>query len=204
MDRELLDAFRRGEREAVERVYRDHIDGVERFVRAGLYRANRLSAANLADVVQEVFLKAFSRSARASYDGERDYAPFLMTVAAHALIDWLRRMSREATHDSDLGTLLESARDPSTVEEGSMFEPELLAAVTSYLESLPPELLAVHEQRFVAAESQERAAETLGISRQNLRTLEKRLIEGLRRQIRRANLADGRLAFSQPGARSRP
>jgi hypothetical protein len=75
--------------------------------------------------------------------------------------------------------------------------------VSSYLKDLPPELVAVHERRFVAAESQERAAEALGISRQSLRTLEKKLVDGLRRQIRRANLRDGELVFSQPGARSR-
>lgn len=193
---ELVDAFRRGEREAIERVYRDHIDAVERFVRARLYRARRLSAANLADVVQEVFLKAFSQNARARYDGERDYAPFLMTVAANALIDWLRRTTREGTYDAAFSVLLESASAGSELGEGEMFAPELLRAVTSYLESLPPDLLAVYERRFVAAESQERTAMTLGISRQSLRTLEKKLIDGLRRQIRRTNLAVGQLVFS--------
>jgi DNA-directed RNA polymerase specialized sigma24 family protein len=53
---ELLEPFRRGDRAALEEVYREHVERVERFVRSGLYRVGFFSAANLADLVQEVFM----------------------------------------------------------------------------------------------------------------------------------------------------
>ena len=189
MDSLHFAAFRRGDREATEKVYLDHIDVVERYVRTALFRAGKLSPANLADVVQDVFTKAFSRSARESYDGSREYAPFLMTIAHHALVDWLRKCGRELP-EGDLEMHFAPALSSAWVAENETYGPELLAAVSSYVESLPAPLRAVHEQRFIAAEPQKRAAEALGISRQNLRTLERKLVDGLRRAIRRAKLVD--------------
>ena len=189
MDSLHFAAFRRGDREATEKVYRDHIEVVERYVRTALFRAGKLSAANLADVVQDVFTKAFSRSARERYDSSREYAPFLMTIARNALIDWLRKCGRELP-EGDLETHFAPALSSAWVAENETYGPELLAAVSSYVESLPAPLRAVHERRFIAAEPQGRAAETLGISRQNLRTLERKLVDGLRRAIRRSRLVD--------------
>src|SRR4051794_33518728 len=68
MDADLLRAFRGGNREALERVYRLCVSDVELRVRRALRSLGLLSAANLADLVQEVFLRAFSTSARLSYD----------------------------------------------------------------------------------------------------------------------------------------
>lgn len=200
MDSALFSAFRRGERQALERMYRMHVDEVEHFVAARLARAGRFSGANLADLVQDVFLRAFSATARASYDGERDYAPFLLTLARNVLVDWLRRGARELVDERAIEALVDSnARDPS---EGELFEPELVKAAQNYVERLPPELRGVHEQRFIRAEPQKSAAEALGVSRQNLRTLERKLVDGLRRELRRAELTDEVLTFHQPKRRS--
>jgi RNA polymerase sigma factor (sigma-70 family) len=196
MDRALFEAFRRGDRDALERVYRSHIDDVERFVGARLARARRFSAANLADVVQDIFLRAFSPSARTSYDGERAYAPFLMTIARNVLVDWLRRSSREVADTSSVEALVDASLPNPT--EDTLFEPELVNATRSYIESLPVELRGVHEQRFVKAEPQRSAAEALGLSRQSLRTLERKLVEGLRRALRRGALHDDVVDFRQP------
>jgi RNA polymerase sigma-70 factor (ECF subfamily) len=189
MDRLHFVAFRRGDRAAAEKVYRDHVEMVERYVRTALFRVGKLTGANLADVVQDVFTKAFSRSARESYDGLREYAPFLMTIARNALVDWLRKSGRELP-EGDLEMHFAPALSSAWVAENETYGPELLATVSSYVDSLPESLRAVHERRFIAAEPQERAAEALGISRQNLRTLERKLVDGLRRAIRRASLFD--------------
>jgi RNA polymerase sigma-70 factor (ECF subfamily) len=181
-------------------VYRLHVDCVERFVAARLAQARRFSAANLADLVQDVFLRAFSPSARMSYDGERDYVPFLLTIARNVLIDWLRRSSRELADAEDLEALTDASA-PSPTEE-ALFGPELVNATRSYVEGLTPELRGVHEQRFVKAEPQRSAAEALGVSRQNLRTLERKLVDGLRRSLRRAELGDAVVDFHQPNRRS--
>jgi RNA polymerase sigma factor (sigma-70 family) len=196
MEPSLLESFRRGERAALESVYRTHIDAVERFVASRLARARYFSGTNLADLVQEVFLRAFSPSARNSYDGERDYGPFLITIAKNVFIDWIRRSSREVGDARALETLVDVAAGDPTDDE--LFEPELVAATTSYVEQLSPELRNVHERRFVQAEPQRSAADALGISRQNLRTLEKKLVDGLRRELKRIQPVKKVLGFRQP------
>jgi RNA polymerase sigma-70 factor (ECF subfamily) len=190
MDPELAHAFRRGDHGALERVYRLYARDVEKCVRRALLRIGRLQPANLADIVQEVFLKAFSVAGRDGYDGLRDYAPYLMTIARNVFVDWMRRTSREVP-GSHLLEVFESGRavvDHSQAAEEPIFSAPVIALTNEYLAGLTPELRAVHQQRFVLGLPQRPAAEALGISRQSLRTLEKKLVVGLRRKLRRAGL----------------
>jgi RNA polymerase sigma factor (sigma-70 family) len=186
MDSSLIRAFRRGDHDALDSVYRLYVGDVERTVRQALLRIGRLQAANLADIVQEVFLKAFSAAGREGYDGLRDYAPYLMRIARNVFIDWARRLGPELP-GSHLLEVLDSGAHSTALDE-TIFPSAVIALTNSYLANLPPELRAVHEQRFVLAVSQQQAAKTLGISRQSLRTLEKKLVAGLQRELRRAGL----------------
>jgi RNA polymerase sigma factor (sigma-70 family) len=182
MDGALLRRFRSGDRDALAQVYRTHFDEVERFIRRGLLAMGLFSPANLADVIQDVFLKAFAPAARSRYDAERGpYAPFLMTLSRNVLVDWARRHGREARVDGHAA--VEDAVGGEAAGAPSMFEPSLVAATKRYVEKLSPELRALHHRRFVLAEPQRQAAERLGITRQNLRTLERRLVEGLRQHL---------------------
>src|SRR5882724_2428304 len=94
---DLLQAFRAGQREVVEQVYWAYVDRVERIVRYGFHsvpmqrHVSGVPASEVADLVQEVFVRAFRESARLSYDGLRDYAPFLGTIARNVLVDSARR-----------------------------------------------------------------------------------------------------------------
>ncbi|HEX6275181.1 MAG TPA: RNA polymerase sigma factor [Polyangiaceae bacterium] len=202
MDPALLEAFRRGERGALERVYRDHVDDVETFLRSRLARAGRLTAATLADLVQDVFLKAFAEKARASYDGEREYQPYLRALARNLLVDWLRRSLREATEVREIEAVVDAEVDERQQDE--LFAPELVAATVRYVETLPPELRGVLERRFVEAQPQVTAAQALGISRQNLRTLERKLVDGLRRALRKEVGPELAVPIRQPNRRSLP
>src|SRR5436190_1447628 len=100
---ELLRRFRKGERDALEAVYRTYVDRVAGIVRFGFRLASSgavvpglaRDAQDLADVVQEVFAKAFAPAARQSFDGTRDYAPFLFAIARNVAVDWARQRGRE-------------------------------------------------------------------------------------------------------------
>lgn len=173
-----FESIRRGERQAIERAYRDHRGDVERAVRNGLRRARKLSAANVSDVVQEVFAKAFSEPVRTRYDGTRPFAPYLQRIASSVLVDWLRRSRRHITSDVDLEVI-------ECTDESASFPYDLLEAARLYVLTLDSDLQKVHELRFVAGACQVETARHLGISRQRLRTLERKLIEGLRRELRR-------------------
>ena len=187
MDGELVRAFRQGDRDALTRVYRLYVADVERVVRTALISVKAFSASNFADVVQEVFLRAFSQNGRASYDGLREYKPYLLVIARNVVLDWARRTGKEIP----AGVVPESLVSDGTegvLTEPAVFDPATVAVAAGYVESLPAELRAVHERRFVLAEPQRKAAVGLGISRQNLRTLEKKLVTGLRQALRRAGL----------------
>jgi RNA polymerase sigma-70 factor (ECF subfamily) len=200
MDGALLESFRRGDRAALERVYSLYAREVEDRVRTVLIRLGRLTPADLADLVQEAFLRAFSDRARAQYDGRRDYGRFVIAIARNVVVDWSRRAGREVPLPDVVELFFEQAGDQV---DPPPFEPALLANTEAYVAALPPDLQAVHRARFVLGMPQRQAAEAIGVSRQSLRTLEKKLLREFRRHLRRSEASKGtrpadRLAISPP------
>jgi RNA polymerase sigma factor (sigma-70 family) len=190
---ELLAGFRRGDRSALEAVYWAYVDRVERVVARGhsiARKGKRVEGAgegNVADLVQEVFLRAFADRARAAYDGVRDYAPYLTVIARNLLTDFARKQGREASFE-----LLDEDDAPAAPEPGdgeAWADAETIRVVENFLEGLDEELRGVHHTRYELGMSQERAAEALGCTRQQFRTREARLRDGLRKALRDARLA---------------
>lgn len=180
---QLLEAFRQGERWALERVYREHVRMLDGYLRT-LARAGQgrelTQASAIADSLQEVFIRAFSPAGRSAYDGTRPYGPYLRRIAKNLFIDQLRAQGRA------LEQLVETLPDAS--EAGSLdaepgADPLVAEVLSAYLAALPPPLLGVYEQRFVLGQSQETACSVLGITRRRLRTDEERLKTGLRRAL---------------------
>ena len=188
---EFLQDFRVGRRETLERVYWAYLDEVETVVRSLSMRYRRSaqlasSAPDVGELVQEVFVRAFSDKARHGFDASRSFGPYLGTLARNLFIDWTRKQGRELTigdFDDAFG-----ATQPVDIDSGWADE-EAMAIVSHYLAELPAELLEIHEQRFVACRTQEEACAALGISRAQLRTRERHLRDGLRRELRRAGAA---------------
>ena len=185
---ELLAGFHRGDERVLEEVYWAYFARVEAVARHGslLMRAgvHVPGADDVEDLVHETFSRAFGDKARRSYDGKRPYAPYLAAIARNLLVDEARRRGRElptADLPDDLPTEVPEIPDWA--------EPETIRIVEAYLTDLSSELRGVHEQRYVKGCSQEAAAAALGLSRQQVRTLEQRLREGLREKIASQNRA---------------
>jgi RNA polymerase sigma-70 factor (ECF subfamily) len=186
---ELLAGFRRGERAVLAEVYWTYVDDVERLLRRGFSLAHKglrvdgAAPSELADLVQEVFVRAFGERSRQGYDGQRPFGPYLATIARNLLCDRGRQRGRDplgTLTPDELARLLDSeAACVAAAEEPAWASPAAVAAVEAYLTTLPEELRAIHEQRYVQGLSQELAAQALGITRQTLRTRETRLREGL-------------------------
>jgi RNA polymerase sigma-70 factor (ECF subfamily) len=188
---DLLSRFRAGERTALAEVYDTYAERVGELVTRGcqIARANGhtegglfVSAQDFLDVVHEVFVRAFSPAARNGYDGVRDYGPYLLMIARNTMVDWVRRRSHTTAVSSDWFADIASP-DPRPDEATPWSAPGTLAIVERYLAGLPPDLRELHRLRYDGALSQEAAAQQMGISRQNLRTLEERLRRGLAREI---------------------
>lgn len=124
-DRTLLDAFRRGEREALARVFRHYAQEVATVIRAGVVvdvdgarvrMGNGLPQGEVEALVQETFARAFTKQARTSYDGVRPYDAWLATIARNALIDRARveQKHKRVSALDDLSDFADdAARDPA-------------------------------------------------------------------------------------------
>jgi RNA polymerase sigma factor (sigma-70 family) len=189
-DPDLLGRFRAGERKALATVYEFYARPVEAYVRRGLVGrcAAGEASATVADLVQEVFVHAFAGSARLAYDGIREYGRFLTAIASNALVDHLRRHRREEPVDPpQLEHLLD--RDVCAEVDGSPWgDSRILALVRHYVAALPEREQAVYIERYVQDRSQLQAASALGLTRQQIRTLEQRVHAGLLHQLAHAKL----------------
>ena len=104
---DLIERFRAGEPDAVRDVYRTYAGAVHT-VAASIVRDRELAA----EVVQQTFVKAW-RAAR-QFDGTRDLAPWLYSIARHAAVDALRAELRPTRGDHD--PEVEIATQPETFE----------------------------------------------------------------------------------------
>lgn len=189
---ELLEAFRKGERRALERVYRAYVRGLDSYLRT-LARATSCpelaQPSAVADALQEVFVRAFSPEARKRFEADRPFGPYLRAIARNLFVDLLRARGRE-THDIE-DSLPESAT--TEIDGDGARDPRVSAVVLSYLGALPKPLRGVYEQRFVLGQSQEDARTALGVTRRQLRTAEERLKRGLRKALVHAGILPGDL-----------
>jgi RNA polymerase sigma-70 factor (ECF subfamily) len=193
-DRALLDGFRKGDREALTRVYYHYVDDVAALVRRGFVvaAAGPIHVPGARDreaereLTQEVFVRAFAAPARQAYDGLRPYRPYLLRIARNLLVD----RARAARHDVPFDELAEHGAEPAAAapEVEDVHWQQLRAATQEYVAGLDEELRRFIEARFAQERSQRDAAAQLGLSRRRVRTLEQRAQRGLRRWLRKRGL----------------
>lgn len=178
---ELLLAFRRGDRVALEAVYRRYVRLVETVLRQGTQAGGgRVFTHDVEvqkDLLQDVFARAFTERARLGFDGIREYRPYLLTLTRNVLIDWARK--RKETLRDDIEALCERYAEDDPGPEPTWADPETVRLVEAYIKDVPDQLRRLHALRYDQGLSQEEVATALGLSRQNVRTLEKQLRAGL-------------------------
>jgi RNA polymerase sigma factor (sigma-70 family) len=187
-DSRLLAAFRAGERAVLERVYRTHAPSIQCYALA-LIRSCPTGAAvrvsEVADLVQEVFIRAFSDEARRGYDGAHDYRRYLAAIARNCFIDALRGTNREIPVDpADL-----PQRPQAAPEAEPWHDSRVMAVLDAYVRTLPDALRRAYQHRFIGERSQEQTASELGISRKAVRLAEQRLRVGLRKALAQAGIS---------------
>ena len=191
-DEDLLRRFRAGDRQALSTVYWHYVDAVELFLRrclAGAQRRGWRPDAELADIMQDVFVKAFSERARIAYDPAREYRPFLLTIARNVLVDRLRTSAREVRLDGAAVEALADGLGAAADPPAPWADPQAMLVVEGYVAALSDSERAVYRERYERCRSQEHTAHALGITRQRVRTLENKLRTGLSRALARAQLA---------------
>jgi RNA polymerase sigma factor (sigma-70 family) len=185
-------------REQVASVYRRHASGLRRVLRARSSRGPEYTGSlqhgnvgafwiqqDVDDLVHDVFARLLTSNGGAGLDKGRDPVPYLVSIARNLHVDGLRRR-RGFTPPSD---------EPIVVleEEERLRDRRLeVEIVAAYARRLSPELADLYEARFERGMSQRDAAALLGVSRRQVRTLERRLLDGALRELRNSWLVTAR------------
>ena len=131
-DEELMQALARGEREALERLYRRHAPLVFSVAARSLDR----EAAQ--EIVQDVFLTIWREAA--TFDPARGaFRPWAMQIARFRIVNELRRRGRRPVLDSGSeGGALDEAPDPAPQPVESFWRDYRRSVVQQAFEELPP------------------------------------------------------------------
>jgi RNA polymerase sigma-70 factor (ECF subfamily) len=202
--RELLERFRRGDRKALEEVYRHYVADIANFLSRGFSFNSRdrtlrfvgyTQPFDLDNAIQETFLRAFKESARLGYDGLHSFKNYLMAIARNLVIDEFR--NREVAMSPFIEATLEgvsahaaphhdgeeapaaSARagdgSPRSVIEQELMHRELRRLYSGFVERLDEANRRFFEARFEQQKTQVDAGQVCGLSHMQARTLEKKL-----------------------------
>jgi RNA polymerase sigma-70 factor (ECF subfamily) len=181
-DRQLLEAFRRGERAALAEVYREYVRPLYAMISTGFsfesgghhhHFAGHREPWAVENTVQEVFARAFMRSARERYDGVRPYRNYLFTIARNLVVDALRARQEETLSDgADLGA---HGSAPPRSPEDDLVEKQIESRCDEFVAALAVEERRLFEARFREGLSVEETARRLAISEHRVKSGERRL-----------------------------
>lgn len=205
-DRALLEAYRRGEGEALERLYRAHVSDVAGFLRQGFTFSSRGRSlrftgyhqpCDLQDALQETFMAAFGESARRGYDGLHPFRAYLLGIARNVVLGRFRRdverlrcfqeVASEAPRDAAaLPPVLARTAEPTPEEAAEAGE--VRRVVEDFVRGLTEEQRLVVRLYFMEGRSQEATAGELRIDRNRVRKQITAIRKKLWRRLRREGL----------------
>jgi RNA polymerase sigma factor (sigma-70 family) len=212
-NRDLLDRFRRKDKDALSAVFYHYVDFVEGIVRSGFHDSGSgryvygiTDPDMVRDLVQTVFSRAFSPGAVLAYDGIRPYRNYLATIARNVFIDFYRKRTRDplayvvtpfealsdvADESSDSPEPHQAVRGPAVAfSETDLHWKRCLAVAEQYIETLPEEMRRFVELRYRQSLAQAAVAQQMKISRWRVRYFEMRLESGLRRCLQKRKMLD--------------
>ncbi len=204
-NRNLLNSFRQGDPDSLATVYHTYSDTVLSLLQRGFTGNHKGSFIRgvpdinvRLDLLQDIFLKAFSRSARESYDGIRPYRAFLVTIARNRMIDYWRAQTRDPIaavhghsqeyHDALLDNIHQTENETGTDEEDRIYWQQCLEASDEFVTTQNE-----RTRRFISLRFREElplleVARQLNISRWRARSLEKKLQQNLEKHLRKKGL----------------
>lgn len=214
-DKKLLEAFKRGDRVAMEVVYKHYARGVGSFLRKGFsFRSNQGSfyfkgitdEGDISAAVQEVFRRAFEERARLSYNGINSFSNWVLAIARNLVINQFRNreiaMSQYISARDERGYLAVMDDEvteefsgvlygAATLQQDSLFEHgELKGLVEIFMRELNAHDKQLLSLRFVEGLGQEETAKALGSTRMKVRTVEAKLRSRLRAYLRNTGYID--------------
>ncbi len=211
----LLEAFKKGDRKAMDEVYRHYAPGVTSFLRKGFsfrsatgnfYFKGIQDPSELKSAVQEVFRRAFEAKARNSYNGAYSFTNWVLAIARNMVINQFRNREiafSEYISGSDERSHLTVMDDevteeftgllygqPSPSQDTKMETTELKTLIDKFMGDLDEHDRSLLVLRFAEGRGQEETAEAIGSTRMKVRTAESRLRSRLRAYLRHSGYID--------------
>ena len=181
-DADCREAFRRGERSAMTRVYIEYRPFVEMMCCRGVGNFRGFfRPADQDDAIQAVFLAAFEERTRLAYDGLRPYGAFLRGVAHNVLRRMLEKRAQferpvPAEHAGDSG---EAGQEEAVVES------QARAFARRLRESLEePAEREIFDRYFIDGMAEESLAKHTGLTRYRARKIIARLHRRMKQAVR--------------------
>jgi len=186
--RQLLDEFRLGSKNALEQVYDHYAPGLSEFLRHGFAFEHQggngffrgfAAPFDLQNAMQEVFMQAFREPARLQYDGLRPYANYLYGIARNYVFKEFRRRNRVVELfpeiDGDPADAITHAPADATYDPVVCFdEREIERLLTRFLDSCEVKMRRYWELRYCEGLTQNDVAQTMGLTRIQIRRIEAR------------------------------
>jgi RNA polymerase sigma-70 factor, ECF subfamily len=201
--RELLDRFKRGERRALEEVYRHYAPEVAAFLQRGftfssagrpLHFRGYAQPFDLDNALQETFVRAFKESARLAYDGLHPYKSYLLAVARNLVLDEFRNREvamspfiegldagggaeaqpREGEEAAPASTTSDAPSAGVSAEQ-EFLRHELGRLYAAFVARLDAKDRTFFRHRFEEQQTQVEAGAACGLSHMQARTVEKKL-----------------------------
>jgi RNA polymerase sigma factor (sigma-70 family) len=211
----LLEAFKKGDRKALDEVYRHYFPGVTSFLRkgfsfrsaAGTFFFKGIQDPNdLKAAVQEVFRRAFEAKARSSYNGVNSFTNWVLAIARNMVINQFRNREiafSEYISSSDERSHLTVLDDevteefsgllygmPQRAQDTEVEHTELKTLIDKFMEDLDEHDRNLLVLRFAEGKGQEETAESLNSTRMKVRTAEAKLRSRLRAYLRNSGYID--------------
>jgi len=216
-DAQWLAAYRRGDADALDRIVRTYGPELREILTKGLVtrqdeRRARYRPADedeMAEITNEVFLRAISERTRQNYEGVAPFFPYLARICRNVVVDRFHRAQRERRmFESDqvmtasgewsrADRTAASASGPVALgrsPERSATRRAMAAALAEFLADLTDEERALLRVYYDDDASQRQAAEQLGMNRNRVRAV----ISKLRTRMLRHLEAEGWLDDANP------
>lgn len=187
---ELLEAYRRGEKNAFLTIYKKYSSPLRKFLQGGfsfssqgrICRFRGVDASmDLEAIVQETFARAFVATTRVNYDGARPFQTYLFSIAKNLVLrechhrDRLINVERvDETAESQAHYPFFS-REHGTSPETHVQNMQLKALTDGFISSLNEEERQFFSLRFAKGHTQEGTAERMQTTRARIKLLEKNM-----------------------------
>lgn len=177
-DRDLVKRAREGDTDAFGQLVKRYEERILRLVRG------MVPEADMQDVAQEAFLKAFRKLD--SFDGRSSFYTWIYRISANTAMDW-RKKERRRRHaplpEGSEGEDLLPGRGPGPATQ--VTRRELGDLIESAIAALPPKYHEIVVLRETQGLSYEEIAQTLGISKGTVESRLFRARERLREKLKR-------------------